>query len=152
MWILVNADYDYTHDKFVKLDKYSISLGIQLQAKGDNPGYRFWQCPAWLNSSDEYIVEFDENNYDYTDMKNNSYIGAEYDNVSWGDLNGTWRTFGISTGWTESDMVIVDSVMSATSTHPVQNKVIYQALQDIALNPQTYVCGEVPQVDQVALL
>ncbi|WP_407422047.1 hypothetical protein [Methanobrevibacter sp.] len=137
MWILVNAYYDYVHAKFIKIDKYAISLGIQLQAKGNNPGYNFWMCPAWLDSNDEYIVEMDEDCYDYTDMKNEGYIGAEYDNEYWGDDNGTWRTFGIATGWNPSTLITVDSALSSESENPVQNKVIDATLSDYVQKSQT---------------
>lgn len=137
MWILVNASYDYTNKKFTKIDKYAISLGIQLQTKGDHPGYNLWICPAWLDSNDEYIVEMDEDCYDYTDMKTEGYIGAEYDNEYWGDDNGTWRTFNIPTGWNQSTLIPVDSAVSSESENPVQNKAIADTLSDYIQKSQT---------------
>ena len=46
----------------------------------------------------------------------------------------------------------VDDHISPISTNPVQNKVIYQALIDVTVNPETYFCGEVPSEMATKLL
>ena len=117
LWILSNAYYDYTHSRFVKQDITATSFGIQIQAKGtypgeaelgysNNTGINFWRCPIWKEHEDDqqYVVYMDTDYYDYTDTLANKYIGAEYDNSSWGSKNGTWREFGIATGWNNSFM------------------------------------------------
>ncbi|WP_296846973.1 hypothetical protein [uncultured Methanobrevibacter sp.] len=114
-WILVNADYDYETDRFIKIDLKATSFGIQMQAKGTYPGeaelgyddiqgINVWRNPRWLNDNDEYIVYMDENYYDYTDMKDKHYIGAQYSNEAWGVHNGEWRHFGVASGWNNNLM------------------------------------------------
>lgn len=115
LWILINADYDYKAERFIKLDLKATSFGIQMQAKGTYPGeaelgyddiqgINVWRNPKWLNDNDEYVVFMDENYYDYSDMKENNYIGAKYNNESWGMHNGEWRHFGIASGWNNNFM------------------------------------------------
>ena len=116
-WILANAEYDSTHERFVKQDITATSFAIQIQAKGtypgeaelgyiNNTGINIWRCPIWKeNESDpDYVVYMDTDYYDYTDTLANKYIGAEYDNESWGAKNGTWREFGVATGWSNNFM------------------------------------------------
>jgi len=110
-WLLVNASYDYTNQRFVKVDLTAASFGIQLQAKGTYPGehelgyddiqgINFWRNPIRDNDHTFY----DTSLYDYTDTAAHNYIGAKYDNSSWGDKNGTWREFGLSAGWNNNFM------------------------------------------------
>ena len=97
-WVLINADYDYEEEKFIKLDQGHTSFGIQLQANGtypgeenidnSNTGINIWRHPK---TNDIYK---DNNIYNYND----NYIGAEL------KLNSEWVTFGISAGWTNSIM------------------------------------------------
>lgn len=117
-WLLINASYDYTNQRFVKEDITATSFGIQLQAKGtypgeaelgysNNTGINVWRCPIWKeNVSDEnYSVFMDTDYYDYADTLEHNYIGAEYDNSSfWGSKHGTWREFGVATGWNNNFM------------------------------------------------
>jgi len=116
-WILINAHYDYEVERFVKDDITATSFGIQMQAKGsypgeaelgytNNTGINVWRCPIWkYNESDtNWAVWMDDSLYNYNDMKNHKYIGAMYNNSSWGSKNGTWRTFGVGTGWNNNLM------------------------------------------------
>lgn len=116
-WIMSNAYYDYDHERFVKTDMYNTSFGIQIQASGTYPGeaalgygdimgINIWRCPAWLDDEDNWIVFMDNTMYDYTDVQDSTkhYIGAKYDNSSWGTLNGTWRDFAVATGWNNNLM------------------------------------------------
>ena len=111
LWILANAYYDYTNQRFVKQDLTAASFGVQLQAKGTYPGehelgyddiqgINFWRNPIRDNDHTFY----DNSLYDYTDTLANDWIGAEYDDSSWGSKNGTWREFGLSAGWNNNFM------------------------------------------------
>lgn len=98
-WILVNADYNYQQQKFVKLDKNYSSFGIQLQASGTYPGeesidnantgINLWRHPKSVS------IAKDNSIYNYND----NYIGAEKKS------NGEWVTFGIAAGWTNTMML-----------------------------------------------
>lgn len=103
-WILSNAYYDYSLNRFVKMDINSNSFGIQIQATGTYPGEQelgyadntsigIWRNPK---SSDVYK---DTINYDYTDFDNLHHIGAKLKN------NNEWVEFGISAGWSNNFMI-----------------------------------------------
>lgn len=105
-WVLINADYDYEEEKFIKLDQGHTSFGIQLQANGTYPGeesidstntgINLWRHPK---TADIYK---DTNIYNYDD----NYIGAEIKS------NNQWKTFGISSGW--NNIIMFDSYGGAT--------------------------------------
>lgn len=108
-WILSNAYYDDTNQRFVKMNLHNASFGIQIQASGVYPGeaalgyndimgINIWRCPAWLNSNDEWIVFRDTTTYDYTDVSSHSYIGAKKRS------NNEWVEYAIATGWNNNLM------------------------------------------------
>ena len=74
-WLLINAYYDESIERFVKIDGTSTSFGIQMQAKGtypgegnlgytNNSGINIWRNPR---KSEVYK---DTTNYDYSDFDN----------------------------------------------------------------------------------
>lgn len=102
-WLLINAYYDETLERFIKIDGTSTSFGIQMQAKGTYPGE---QSLGYMNNSGINIwrnpkkseVYKDTTNYNYTDFDNNNHIGAKKRS------NNEWVTFGIGTGWINNFM------------------------------------------------
>jgi len=116
-WVMSNAYYDYDVERFVKINTKNASFGIQIQASGVYPGehelgyndimgINIWRCPAWQDDNNNWIVYMDTSSYDYSDVQNANkhYIGAKYNNSSWGALNGTWREFAVATGWNNNLM------------------------------------------------
>lgn len=110
-WLLINAYYDESLERFIKMDATATSFGIQMQAKGtypgeadlgytNNTGVNIWRNPR---KADVYK---DTTTYDYTDYDDNNYIGAERrsDNV--------WVEFGLSSGW--SNNLMTDSYGGVT--------------------------------------
>lgn len=103
MWYLINAYYDYTAERFVKIDNTNASFGIQCQASGSYPGEQqlgyiitgiyFWRNPS---HSDTY---FDNVTYDYTDWSDKNYIGAKRNS------DNSWVEFGIDSGWNNNFMI-----------------------------------------------
>lgn len=102
-WLLINAYYDESLERFIKMDATATSFGIQMQAKGtypreadlgytNNTGVNIWRNPR---KADVYK---DTTHYDYTDYDDNNYIGAE--RLS----DDVWVEFGISAGWTNNLM------------------------------------------------
>ena len=104
LWILSNAYYDYTAERFVKIDDTHTSFGVQIQANGtypgeaelgysDNVGINIWRNPK---KSDVYK---DTTAYDYTDFDNKNYLGAK--RLS----DNKWVEYAISSGWNNSFMI-----------------------------------------------
>lgn len=97
-WLLINAYYDETTERFIKMDGTATSFGIQMQAKGTYPGE---QALGYTNNTGVNVwrnprkadVYKDTTNFDYTDFDNNNHIGAKKRS------NNEWVTFGIGTGW-----------------------------------------------------
>lgn len=108
-WILVNAFYDYTLKRFIKIDNTQTSFGIQLQATGTyageeeidpgNTGVNLWRNPAFYDSEGNFIVYTDTSTYDYTDVENKNHIGAK--RLS----NGEWVQYAIVSGWNNAFML-----------------------------------------------
>ena len=110
-WLLINAYYDESLERFVKIDGTSTSFGIQMQAKGtypgegnlgytNNSGINIWRNPR---KSEVYK---DTTNYDYSDFDNNNHIGAKKRS------NNTWVEFAIGSGW--SNNLMTDSYGGVT--------------------------------------
>lgn len=103
LWILSNAYYDYTNNRFVKIDMDNTSFGIQIQANGTYPGEAELgyggntAISIWRNPKASEVVK-DTTIYNYTDFDENHYIGAKRrsDNV--------WVEYGISSGWNNNFM------------------------------------------------
>ena len=108
-WILVNAFYDYTLKRFIKIDNTQTSFGIQLQATGTyageeeidpgNTGVNLWRNPAFYDSQGNFIVYTDTSTYDYTDVENKNHIGAK--KLS----DGSWVQYAIASGWNNAFMI-----------------------------------------------
>lgn len=101
-WILSNAYYDYTHNRFVKIDMTNTSFGIQIQANGTYPGEEGIDphntgINIWRNPRSSDVVK-DTTIYDYTDYDTNHYIGAKRRS------DNEWIDFGISSGWNNNLM------------------------------------------------
>ena len=86
-WILVNAEYDYENEKFLKKDNTHTSFGIQLQANGTYPG-------------EEGI---DNANTGINIWRNPSRAANESKDIG-ALVNNEWKTFGIAAGWINSIM------------------------------------------------
>lgn len=110
-WLLINAYYDESIERFVKIDGTSTSFGIQMQAKGtypgegnlgytNNSGINIWRNPR---KSEVYK---DTTNYDYSDFDNNNHIGAKKRS------NNEWVEFAIGSGW--SNNLMTDSYGGVT--------------------------------------
>jgi len=103
MWFLINAYYDYSVQRFIKIDNTNASFGVQCQASGSYPGEQqlgyiitgiyFWRNPS---HSDTY---FDTVTYDYTDWSDKNYIGAKRNS------DDSWVEFGIDSGWNNNFMI-----------------------------------------------
>ena len=108
-WILVNAFYDYTLKRFIKIDNTQTSFGIQLQATGTyageeeidpgNTGVNLWRNPAFYDINGNFIVYTDTSTYDYTDVEEKNHIGAK--KLS----DGTWVQYAIASGWNNAFML-----------------------------------------------
>ena len=108
-WILVNAFYDYTLERFIKIDNTQTSFGIQLQATGTyaeeeeidpgNTGVNLWRNPAFYDNEGNFIVYTDTSTYDYTDVEEKNHIGAK--KLS----DGTWVQYAIASGWNNAFML-----------------------------------------------
>ena len=102
-WILANAYYDYTNQRFVKINPEVTSFGVMIQSAGTYPGEEgidpnnnsigLWRNPK---TSDVYK---DTTNYDYSDMETKGYIGCK--RLS----DNEWVEFGISAGWSNTLML-----------------------------------------------
>ena len=110
-WLLINAYYDETIERFIKMDGTATSFGIQMQAKGtypgegnlgytNNSGINIWRNPR---KSEVYK---DTTNYDYSDFDNNNHIGAKKRS------NNEWVEFAIGSGW--SNNLMTDSYGGVT--------------------------------------
>jgi len=110
-WIMSNAYYDDSAERFVKMNLHNASFGIQIQASGVYPGehalgyndimgINIWRCPAWLDDNDDWIVYMDSTTYDYTDVTdaNKHYMGAKRRS------NNEWVEYAITTGWNNNLM------------------------------------------------
>ena len=102
-WLLINAYYDESLERFVKMDATATSFGIQMQAKGTYPGEQALGynnntgINIWRNPRKSEVYK-DTTNYDYTDFDENNYIGAERRS------DNAWIEFGIGTGWINNIM------------------------------------------------
>ena len=105
-WLLVNARYDETENKFYKIDKNEKAFGIQFQASGTYPGEEFidstnqaigiWRCPSHRELLSDPTIRDQVN-----EIIPNGEIGWTFDNGQ------TWHTFGVMAGW--NNLVMFDS-------------------------------------------
>lgn len=102
-WILSNARYDYTNERFVKINNAYTSFGVQIQASGTYPGEEelgFLDnvgINIWRNAKKSDVYK-DTSVYDYSDFDSKNYIGAK--RLS----DNKWVNFGISSGWNNTCM------------------------------------------------
>lgn len=101
-WLLINAYYDETIERFIKMDGTATSFGIQMQAKGTYPGEQVGYTNntgvnVWRNPRKADLYK-DTTNFDYTDFDNNNHIGAKRRS------DNAWIEFGIGAGWVNNLM------------------------------------------------
>lgn len=100
-WSMVNARYDAKRDRFMRIDLDKASFGIQMQASGTYPGEEGFG--DFVNQGINYWRAAGRELF--RNAGDTASANAVTEDIGYQASGGSWQTFGVQQGWSNSFMI-----------------------------------------------